>query len=106
MGAVGFVPSLLPLRLHPMAVIKVDALNVPIRGPDGFCIRCEPSKIKFLFLCLCLMSDVNKHIFKSTDEPGMFIGLIAQGNASREYHGYTDKVKNYFLLTRKYNIIY
>lgn len=42
-GAVGFVPSLLPVRLHPIAVIKVDATNEPIRGPDGFCVRCAPS---------------------------------------------------------------
>lgn len=25
------------------------------------------------------------------DEPGMFIGLIKQGNASREFNGYLDR---------------
>lgn len=66
-GAVGFMPSIVPASLHPSAVIKADELGIPIRGPDGFCQRCAPN------------------------EPGMFIGLIMQGNASREYHGYVDK---------------
>ncbi|XP_043275860.1 long-chain fatty acid transport protein 4-like [Venturia canescens] len=67
-GAVGFVPSILPKSLHPVAVIRVNPETCePIRGPDGFCIRCEHN------------------------EPGMFIGLIKQGNASREFNGYLDR---------------
>ncbi|XP_046736827.1 long-chain fatty acid transport protein 4-like [Diprion similis] len=67
-GAVGFVPSILPKSLHPVALIRVTPDTCePIRGPDGFCIRAK------------------------TNEPGMFIGLIKQGNASREFNGYLDK---------------
>ncbi|XP_012262603.2 long-chain fatty acid transport protein 1-like [Athalia rosae] len=67
-GAVGFVPLILPKSLHPVALIRVTPDTCePIRGPDGFCIRAE------------------------TNEPGMFIGLIKQGNASREFNGYLDK---------------
>ncbi|XP_001603871.2 long-chain fatty acid transport protein 4 [Nasonia vitripennis] len=67
-GAVGFVPSILPKSLHPVAVIRVHPeTSEPVRGPDGFCIRAE------------------------TNEPGMLIGLIKQGNASREFNGYLDK---------------
>ncbi|XP_034934353.1 long-chain fatty acid transport protein 4-like [Chelonus insularis] len=67
-GAVGFVPSILPKCLHPVAIIRVNPETCePLRGPDGFCIRAE------------------------INEPGMFIGLIKQGNASREFNGYLDK---------------
>lgn len=66
-GAVGFLPKLVPTCLHPIAVVRADEQGQLIRGPDGYCIRCKPN------------------------EPGMFIGLIAQGNASREYYGYVDK---------------
>ncbi|XP_015592624.1 long-chain fatty acid transport protein 1 [Cephus cinctus] len=67
-GAVGFVPSILPKSLHPVAIIRVNPETCePIRGADGFCIRAE------------------------TNEPGMLIGLIKQGNASREFNGYSDK---------------
>ncbi|CAD0196276.1 unnamed protein product [Chrysodeixis includens] len=66
-GAVGFLPTLVPTRLHPIALVKADDTGALVRGPDGYCIRCKPN------------------------EPGMFIGLIAQGNASREYYGYVDK---------------
>ncbi|XP_063376171.1 long-chain fatty acid transport protein 4-like [Cydia fagiglandana] len=66
-GAVGFLPKLLPASALPIAVVRVDEQGALVRGPDGFCIRCDPG------------------------ETGMFIGLIAQGNASREYYGYVDK---------------
>ncbi|CAK1603333.1 unnamed protein product [Parnassius mnemosyne] len=66
-GAVGFLPKLIPESLHPIALVRTDEQGALVRGRDGFCIRCQPN------------------------EPGMFIGLIAQGNASREYYGYVDK---------------
>ncbi|CAG9784543.1 unnamed protein product [Diatraea saccharalis] len=67
LGAVGFLPKLVPTSLHPIALVRSDEQGNLVRGADGFCIRCVPN------------------------EPGMFIGLIAQGNASREYYGYVDK---------------
>uniref|UniRef100_A0A1L8D6D8 Very long-chain fatty acid transport protein n=1 Tax=Plutella xylostella TaxID=51655 RepID=A0A1L8D6D8_PLUXY len=67
LGAVGFLPKLLPQSLLPIALVRADEQGQLLRGPDGFCMRCQPN------------------------EPGMFIGLIAQGNASREYYGYVDK---------------
>lgn len=67
-GAVGFVPSILPKSLHPVALIRVNPETCePIRGKDGFCIRTE------------------------IGEPGMLIGMIKPGNASREFNGYLDK---------------
>lgn len=67
-GAVGFVPSILPKSLHPVAVIRINSETCePIRGQDGLCIRAE------------------------INEPGMFIGLIKQGNASQEFNGYLDR---------------
>ncbi|KAJ8726237.1 hypothetical protein PYW07_000935 [Mythimna separata] len=66
-GAVGFLPKLVPTCLHPIALVRADESGTLLRGADGYCIRCKPN------------------------EPGMFIGLIAQGNASREYYGYVDK---------------
>ncbi|KPI93922.1 PREDICTED: long-chain fatty acid transport protein 4-like [Papilio xuthus] len=66
-GAVGFLPQLVPTFLHPIALVRTDEQGQLMRGPDGYCVRCQPN------------------------EPGMFIGLIAQGNASREYYGYVDK---------------
>lgn len=44
-GAVGFVPSILPKSLHPVALIKINPETCePIRGSNGFCIRTETSK--------------------------------------------------------------
>lgn len=44
-GAVGFVPSILPKSLHPVALIRVNPETCePIRGKDGFCIRTEIGK--------------------------------------------------------------
>ncbi|XP_076224108.1 long-chain fatty acid transport protein 4 isoform X2 [Nomia melanderi] len=67
-GAVGFVPLIVPRKFHPVAIIRVNSETYePIRGPNGLCIR----------------ADIN--------EPGMFIGLIKEGNASMEFSGYLDK---------------
>lgn len=41
---------------------------------------------------LCISVSELTRVASIADEPGMFIGLIAQGNASREYYGYVDKV--------------
>ncbi|KAL0849047.1 hypothetical protein ABMA28_013410 [Loxostege sticticalis] len=76
LGAVGFLPKLVPTALHPIALVRADEHGGLVRGPDGLCIRCLPN------------------------EPGMFIGLIAQGNASREYHGYVDKTDSNKKLVR------
>lgn len=44
-GAVGFVPSILPKSLHPVAIVRVNPeTGEPVRGPDGYCIRAEISK--------------------------------------------------------------
>ncbi|XP_046961358.1 long-chain fatty acid transport protein 4-like [Vanessa cardui] len=75
-GAVGFLPKLVPTILHPIALVRTDDSGELVRGPDGFCIRCLPN------------------------EPGMFIGLIAQGNAAREYYGYVDKTDSNKKLVR------
>ena len=67
-GAVGFVPLIVPRAFHPVAIIRVHKETYePVRGPNGLCIR----------------ADIN--------EPGMFIGLIKEGNALREFNGYLDK---------------
>ncbi|KZC12231.1 PREDICTED: long-chain fatty acid transport protein 4-like [Dufourea novaeangliae] len=67
-GAVGCVPLIVPRSFHPVAIIRVNNETYePVRGPNGLCIR----------------ADIN--------EPGMFIGLIKEGNASREFNGYLDK---------------
>lgn len=67
-GAVGFVPSILPKSLHPVGLIRVHPeTHEPIRSSDGLCIRAK------------------------INEPGMFIGLIKEGNASREFNGYLDR---------------
>ncbi|CAB3361053.1 Hypothetical predicted protein [Cloeon dipterum] len=67
-GAVGFQPRLLPDFLNPMGLIKVDEeTSEVLRGPDGLCFRCLPG------------------------EPGMFVGKIKEGDATREFHGYVDK---------------
>ena len=67
MGAVGFLSLIVP-SVYPCALIKVDEESgEPIRGPDGYCIRCEPG------------------------EPGMFVGMIVQNHPIRDFHGYADK---------------
>ncbi|XP_076753912.1 long-chain fatty acid transport protein 4 [Xylocopa sonorina] len=67
-GAVGFVPLIIPRMFHPVAIIRVNSETYePVRGPNGLCIRAEQN------------------------EPGMFVGLIKEGNALREFSGYLDK---------------
>lgn len=67
-GAVGFVPLIVPRRFHPLAIIRVNNQTYePVRDSNGLCIRA------------------------GTNEPGMFIGLIKEGNALREFNGYLDK---------------
>ncbi|KOC62939.1 Long-chain fatty acid transport protein 4 [Habropoda laboriosa] len=67
-GAVGFVPLIVPRVFHPLAIIRVNNETYePVRGSNGLCIRAE------------------------TNEPGMFIGLIKEGDALREFNGYLDK---------------
>lgn len=67
-GAVGFVPLIIPRRFHPLAIIRVNNETYePVRDPNGLCIRAD------------------------TNELGMFIGLIKEGNALREFNGYLDK---------------
>lgn len=43
-GAVGFLPMLVPTALHPIALVKSDEQGQLVRGEDGFCIRCQPSE--------------------------------------------------------------
>ncbi|XP_054014802.1 long-chain fatty acid transport protein 4-like [Hylaeus anthracinus] len=67
-GAVGFLPLIIPRSLHPVTIIRINSETYePVRNAKGFCIR----------------ADIN--------EPGMCIGLIKEGNASREFTGYLDK---------------
>ena len=66
-GAIGKVPSFLMAR-NPVALVKFDFDNErPLRGPDGFCIRCE------------------------RDESGEAIGRIARDghDLSARFEGYT-----------------
>jgi fatty-acyl-CoA synthase len=66
-GAIGKVPSFLMAR-NPIAVVKFDFdAGRPLRGADGFCIRCE------------------------RDEPGEAIGRIARDgrDLSARFEGYT-----------------
>ncbi|KAI5635961.1 AMP-binding enzyme domain-containing protein [Phthorimaea operculella] len=41
-GAVGFLPKLVPTALHPIALVRSDEQGNLVRGPDGYCIRCQP----------------------------------------------------------------
>lgn len=67
-GAIGFLPQLLPDILNPMGLVKVDEEGELLReGPDNLCVRCK------------------------SGEPGMFVGKIKEGDATREFHGYVDK---------------
>jgi fatty-acyl-CoA synthase len=67
-GAIGKVPGFLMAR-NPVALVKFDFdKDQPLRGADGFCIRCE------------------------RNEPGEAIGRIAQDgrDLSARFEGYTD----------------
>jgi fatty-acyl-CoA synthase len=64
-GALGRVPPYLAAS-DPIALVKFDAdAQTPLRGPDGFCVRCED------------------------DEPGEAIGRIGV-NPSQRFEGYSE----------------
>ncbi len=67
-GAIGRIPAFLAHRF-PVALVKLDiALGVPVRGEDGFCVRCSP------------------------DEVGEAIGEITdRSGPGGRFEGYTDK---------------
>lgn len=66
-GAVGFVPKYAG-GLYPVALLKVnEETGEPIRGPDGFCIPCQPG------------------------EPGVFVGKINPAKPVNDFSGYADK---------------
>jgi fatty-acyl-CoA synthase len=67
-GAVGRIPAFLAHRF-PVALVKFDiTAGEPLRGEDGFCIRCDP------------------------DEPGEAIGQLPSDRAALrgQFEGYTD----------------
>ncbi|XP_043209142.1 long-chain fatty acid transport protein 1-like [Amphibalanus amphitrite] len=67
MGAVGFVPPLVPW-VYPCKLIKVDEdTGEPLRDENGLCIKCK------------------------ADEPGEFVGMMIRNNPVRDFHGYADK---------------
>lgn len=64
-GAVGFLPRLLPASVYPIALIKYDeSTGEPIRDENGLCIRCKageknemkcysaPNTYRYLFIFL------------------------------------------------------
>ena len=64
-GALGRVPPYLAAR-DPLALVKFDPdAQAPLRGPDGFCLRCDD------------------------DEPGEAIGRI-RGDPSQRFEGYSE----------------
>ncbi|XP_034248779.1 long-chain fatty acid transport protein 4-like [Thrips palmi] len=65
-GAVGFMPRILPLSVLPIGFVRVDETGDIVRGGDGLCQRCD------------------------IGEPGMLVGYISDSDPSREFHGYVD----------------
>lgn len=65
-GSVGFTSVLIP-SVYPVSLIQLDEHAVPVRGPDGLCIKCRPG------------------------EPGEFVGKIVKNHPSRSFEGYLDK---------------
>jgi fatty-acyl-CoA synthase len=67
-GAIGRIPPFLAHRF-PVALVKHDVeTGEPLRGEDGFCVRC------------------------AADEPGEAIGKIADGgDGGGQFEGYTDR---------------
>ncbi|XP_065331791.1 long-chain fatty acid transport protein 4-like [Cloeon dipterum] len=64
-GAVGFLPIILPDFANPLALVRANEQTGELtRDKDNFCIRCKPG------------------------EPGMIIGKIMNSDASRQFHGY------------------
>ncbi|XP_046995918.1 long-chain fatty acid transport protein 4-like [Schistocerca americana] len=67
-GAVGFLPQILPEKLFPVALIKVDEeTHEVIRDKNGLCQKC------------------------SYGEPGIVVGKIITGDETRQFYGYVDK---------------
>jgi fatty-acyl-CoA synthase len=65
-GAIGRIPAFLAHRI-PVALLRVDPVSgEPVRGADGFCIRCD------------------------TDEAGEAIGQIIDALPGTRFDGYTD----------------
>ncbi len=67
-GSIGRIPPFLSHR-YPVALVRCDpSTGVPVRDPQGRCVRCEPG------------------------EPGEAIGRIAAsaGNAGAQFEGYAD----------------
>lgn len=66
-GAVGYMPWFAS-PIYPVVLIRADPItNEPVRGEDGFCIRCK------------------------TGEPGILIGRITKSRPSSHFNGYADK---------------
>lgn len=67
-GAVGFLPRILPASVYPISLIKYDENNgEPIRDENGFCIRCDAG------------------------ESGMCIGMISKKIPLKDFQGYVDE---------------
>ncbi|XP_065226308.1 long-chain fatty acid transport protein 4-like isoform X1 [Planococcus citri] len=67
-GAVGFLPRILPAWVYPIALIKYDETNgEPLRNENGFCIRCNAG------------------------ESGMCIGMISKRIPLKDFQGYVDQ---------------
>jgi len=74
-GAIGRLPPFLAHRF-PAAIVRFDAdAGAPVRGDDGFCIRCGPGEV------------------------GEAIGRVAQRGAAR-FEGYTDDAASQARLLR------
>lgn len=44
-GAIGFIPQIIPSFLIPLALVKVNIdTNEIIRGENGYCIKCQVGK--------------------------------------------------------------
>jgi fatty-acyl-CoA synthase len=67
-GAIGRIPRFMAHR-SPVALVKFDvASEAPVRGVDGFCLRCD------------------------TNEPGEAIGRVGDGEGlATRFEGYTDR---------------
>ncbi|KAF4518633.1 hypothetical protein B566_EDAN005960 [Ephemera danica] len=87
-GAVGFLPRILPESFSPIALVRVDASTGELvrSGPDSLCVRCGPGMDILVFFGM-----VQLQVLLLSGEPGMFVGIIKEGDPTREYHGYVDR---------------
>uniref|UniRef100_A0A1B6DM00 Long-chain-fatty-acid--CoA ligase n=1 Tax=Clastoptera arizonana TaxID=38151 RepID=A0A1B6DM00_9HEMI len=68
LGSFGYIPRCVPQSMSPFSVIKINVeTGEPIRGKDGFCIRCD------------------------VGESGMLIGKIISGDPVLDFTGYLDE---------------